>query len=207
MGKDITEQVKLEHDIAQSQKLESIGQLAAGIAHEINTPTQFVGDNTMFLNESFIDVLHVLRQSGSACRRAGRRLFAGSHRCLRGCQRAGRLYLSAVRDPQAIFQSLDGIARVGSIVQAMKEFAHPGTHEKTAVNLNDAIMSTITVASNEWKYVAEMQTRLDQSLPPVPCLVGEFNQVMLNIIVNAAHAIANVVKRSGAKGIITVSRE
>ena len=109
--------------------------------------------------------------------------------------------------PQAIFQSLDGIAGVGSIVQAMKEFAHPGTHEKTAVNLNDAIMSTITVASNEWKYVAEMQTRLDQSLPPVPCLVGEFNQVMLNIIVNAAHAIANVVKRSGAKGIITVSRE
>ena len=98
MGKDITEQVKLEHDIAQSQKLESIGQLAAGIAHEINTPTQFVGDNTMFLNESFIDVLHVLRQSGSACRRAGRRLFAGSHRCLHGCQRAGRLYLSAVRD-------------------------------------------------------------------------------------------------------------
>ena len=126
--------------------------------------------------------------------------------CVAANEQADFTYLLS-EIPQAIFQSLDGIARVGSIVQAMKEFAHPGMHEKTAVNLNDAIMSTITVGSNEWKYVAEMQTRLDQSLPPVPCLVGEFNQVMLNIIVNAAHAIANVVKRSGAKGIITVSRE
>ena len=167
MGKDITEQVKLDHDIAQSQKLESIGQLAAGIAHEINTPTQI-----------------------EACEAAIRE--------------ADLNYLLS-EIPQAIFQSLEGISRVGTIVQAMKEFAHPGTHEKIAVNLNNAIRSTVTVASNEWKYVADMRTNLDESLPPVPCLVGQFNQVVLNIIVNAAHAIADIVKGTGTKGTITVS--
>ena len=206
MGKDITEQVKLESEIAQSQKLESIGQLAAGIAHEINTPTQFVGDNTMFLNESFVDVLRVLRQYQALLEavKSGTCSSALIDACEAANNQADLDYLLS-EIPQAIFQSLDGIARVGTIVQAMKEFAHPGTHEKTAVNLNNAIMSTITVASNEWKYVAEMQTRLDQSLPPVPCLVGEFNQVVLNIIVNAAHAIADVVKTSGEKGTIMVS--
>lgn len=206
MGKDITEQVKLEHDIAQSQKLESIGQLAAGIAHEINTPTQFVGDNTMFLNESFIDLLRVLRQYQVLLEAVQTNTCTAAliETCVAANEKADLDYLIA-EIPQAIVQSLDGIARVSTIVQAMKEFAHPGTNEKTAVNLNNAVMSTLTVASNEWKYVAEMQTHLDPSLPPVPCLVGEFNQVVLNIVVNAAHAIADVVKCTGAKGTITVS--
>lgn len=206
MGKDITEQMKRDHELAQSQKLESIGQLAAGIAHEINTPTQFVGDNTMFLNDSFIDLLRVLRQyqvlldavQTNSC-------TAGLiESCVAANEKADLDYLIA-KIPQAILQSLDGISRVGEIVQAMKEFAHPGTNEKTDVNLNNAIMSTLTVASNEWKYVAEMQTHLDPLLPSVPCLAGEFNQVVLNIIVNAAHAITDVVNNSGAKGTITVS--
>lgn len=131
MGKDITEQVKLDHDIAQSQKLESIGQLAAGIAHEINTPTQFVGDNTMFLNESFIDVLRVLQQYQTLLDavQAGTCSPALVEACMAANEQADLNYLLS-EIPQAIFQSLDGIARVGSIVQAMKEFAHPGTHKK-----------------------------------------------------------------------------
>ena len=206
MGKDITEQVKLDHDIAQSQKLESIGQLAAGIAHEINTPTQFVGDNTMFLNESFIDVLRVLQEYQTLLEsvKAGTCSAAVVEACEAAIREADLNYLLS-EIPQAIFQSLEGISRVGTIVQAMKEFAHPGTHEKIAVNLNNAIRSTVTVASNEWKYVADMRTNLDESLPPVPCLVGQFNQVVLNIIVNAAHAIADIVKGTGTKGTITVS--
>ncbi|MBI3300896.1 MAG: HAMP domain-containing histidine kinase [Deltaproteobacteria bacterium] len=92
------------------------------------------------------------------------------------------------------------------IVRAMKEFSHPGSEEKVETDLNRAIETTITVARNEWKYVAELATDLDSSLPPVPCLPGEFNQVILNLIINAAHAIAVVVSEgSTSKGTITVS--
>jgi signal transduction histidine kinase len=104
--------------------------------------------------------------------------------------------------PRAIGESLAGVERVSTIVRAMKDFSHPGTEEKTPVDLNRAIESTITVARNEWKYVAELETSFDASLPPVPCLPGEFNQVVLNLIVNAAHAIA--AKSSEAKGRIQV---
>jgi signal transduction histidine kinase len=98
------------------------------------------------------------------------------------------------------------VQRVSKIVGAMKEFSHPGTGEKTAVDLNRAIESTLTVATNEWKYVAEVATDLDAALPPVVCLPGEFNQVILNMVVNASHAIGDVVGDGGkGKGTITVS--
>ncbi len=108
--------------------------------------------------------------------------------------------------PPALEQALTGIERVSKIVRAMKEFSHPGSEEKNAVDINRAIENTITVARNEWKYVAEMKLDLAPDLPLVPCLVGEFNQVILNIIVNAAQAIAGVVgDNSGRKGLITVT--
>jgi signal transduction histidine kinase len=94
---------------------------------------------------------------------------------------------------------------MATIVRALKEFAHPGSHEKAVVDLNRAIESTVIIARNEWKYVAELQTNLDPSLPPVPCHVGEFNQVVLNMIINATHAIADTVKGTGQKGTITIS--
>ena len=107
--------------------------------------------------------------------------------------------------PKALEQSADGVQRISGIVRAMKEFSHP-SQEKTPVDLNRAIQSTITVASNEWKYVAEIKTELDPRLPMVECLPGEFNQVILNMIVNAAHAIGDVVGDGGnGKGTITVS--
>lgn len=206
MGKDITDQLKIDHEIAQSQKLESIGQLAAGVAHEINTPIQFVGDNIMFLNDSFIGVLRALRQY--QCLLEAVKTNTCSLALIESCEvtndQADLEYLLS-EIPVAILQSSEGVSRVSTIVRAMKEFAHPGSNEKAEVNLNNAIMSTLTVASNEWKYVADLQTHLDPSLPPVPCLIGEFNQVVLNIIVNAAHAIADVVKDTTRKGTITVS--
>jgi signal transduction histidine kinase len=107
--------------------------------------------------------------------------------------------------PRALHQSLEGVSRVAAIVLAMKEFSHPGLKEKTRIDINHAIQSTITVSRNEWKYVSEVETDLDESLPPVSCLPGEFNQVVLNIIINAAHAIADVVgKDSGSKGKISL---
>jgi PAS domain S-box-containing protein len=207
VGVDITERRLLQTQLAHAQKLESIGQLAAGIAHEINTPIQFVGDNTRFLQDAFRDLQQLLEKESRLLEACGRNAITPELIAeVDAAVKAADLGYLSTEVPKAIEQSLDGIARVAKIVRAMKEFSHPGGEEKKAVDLNKAIETTITVARNEWKYVADVQTRFDPSLPAVPCLPGEFNQVILNLIINAAHAIADVVgDGSQDKGTITVS--
>ena len=108
--------------------------------------------------------------------------------------------------PKALQQSLDGMKRVATIVKAMKEFSHPGVGEKVKVDLNRAIETTIIVTKNAWKYVADVQTELSPDLPPVPCLPDAINQVILNLIVNAAQAIGEKPgEESGEKGTITIT--
>ncbi len=202
IGRNVTETMEMQRQLNQAQKLESIGQLAAGIAHEINTPTQYVGDNTTFLQEAYADI-GVMIGTMEELAGAGHDSVP-TERILKALNDADVDYLKE-EIPKAIEQSLEGVSRVSRIVNAMKEFSHP-SQEKTMADLNRAIESTITVASNEWKYVADMNVELDSSLPHVNCLPGDMNQVVLNIIVNAAHAIAEVLdESSGDKGTITVS--
>ena len=204
---DITERKLLERQLLQAQKLESIGQLAAGIAHEINTPIQYVGDNTRFLRDSF----GTLNQVCGAYHELLAALERGADPApfvstVQALIESARVEYLCSEIPSAIEDSLDGVSRVAEIVRAVKEFSHPGPAEKIPSDLNRAIASTVLVCRNEWKYVAELSMDLDPDLPPVQCVAGEFNQVMLNLIVNAAHAISDVVAaRPGAKGTILVS--
>lgn len=206
LGEEITGHKMLENEFNQAQKLKSIGQLASGVAHEINTPIQYIGDNMRFLKESFADLFNLLEEYKRFLDRAksgdvSPELITNLETVI---EDTDIQYLN--KDvPAAITQSLEGIKRVTEIVKAMKEFSHPGEKEKTLIDINKSIESTITVARNEWKYVAEMKTNLDVGIPPIPCLPGEFNQVILNLIVNAADAIADVVgKETEEKGTITI---
>jgi PAS domain S-box-containing protein len=198
---------KMEIQLRHAQKLESIGQLAAGIAHEINTPIQFVGDNTRFIKEAFSDMekLIAVRDRVIAEFEQGATPKA---LITEAKEIADEIDFDYLLDeiPKAINQSLEGIDRVGDIVRAMKEFSHPGVEEKTLLDINSAIQSTITVSRNEWKYYSEMKLELDPSLPMVPCLPGDLNQAVLNIVVNAAQAIKDKKEQDeDAKGVITVS--
>jgi PAS domain S-box-containing protein len=206
-GADVTERKTLEAQLHQTQKLEAIGQLAAGIAHEINTPTQYVGDNTRFLKESWDWIARLLELSRTMCQQSHEKADSDQHwaEFEQLAEQADLEYLLK-EVPRAIDQSLDGVQRVAKIVAAMKEFSHPGAEEKRAIDINRAIETTINVARHEWKYVADVVTDFAQDLPPVPCLIGEFNQVILNLLINATHAIAAAVAENLIeKGTITIS--
>jgi len=201
------ERDSMEAHIRQAQKLESVGQLAAGIAHEINTPIQYIGDNMRFIQESFAGLDQLLRSYQKLASAVQAKTITPEVLVeLETASSETDIEYLSKEIPLAVQQSLEGVARVAKIVQAMKEFSHPGVKERMAINLSQAIETTITVACSEWKYIAEMETDFDPALPPVPCLAGELNQVFLNLIVNAAHAIGDVVKNTeGTKGVIKIS--
>jgi len=204
--RDVTRRKQLETQLAHAQKMESVGQLAAGIAHEINTPIQYVGDNTRFLHDAFGDLSQLLslyEQLEQACEQGDppEPLL----RSIRETLEANDLTFVREEIPKALGQTLEGSERVARIVRAMREFSHPGSEEKQEVDLNRAIESTAIVTRSEWKYVADLVTDFDPDLPPVPCLIDEFNQAILNLMVNAAHAITETIRASGEKGTITIT--
>ena len=195
---------RTQSELLQAQKLESVGRLAAGIAHEINTPVQFVNDNVHFLQEAFRDLVGLLEK----------------HRQLRTAAVTGQASAELLREvdeaesaadlgyllenvPKALARSIEGVERVASIVRSLKEFAHPEGKGRAQADLNRALASTLTIARNEYKYLAEVETDYGE-LPPVSCFVGQLNQVFLNVIVNAAHAIEEALQGKGQLGLIRV---
>ena len=190
---EMQSRLQMEAELHQAHKLESVGRLASGVAHEINTPVQFVTHSIQFLREASEDMLQLINKLTPA--------QAGAL----SSEDADNLdYLREHIGP-AFDRSLDGLERVASIVRSMKQFAHPDSTEMTQANLNEAIASTLVIASNEYKYVADLEATY-APLPPVTCHVGQINQVILNVVVNAAHAISEVV-RDGERGRITVTTE
>jgi PAS domain S-box-containing protein len=187
---EIPKKWSVEDELSHAHQLESVGKITAGIAHEINTPVQFIGDSVTFLQEAFNDLAQLL----------------STYKQLRDAAEAGSVssdLIAAVKAtehhtdlgfleeeiPKSIKRTLDGVSRVAEITRAVKEFTYPDQNEKVAVDLNVALLNTLTVARNEYKYVAELDTDLGD-LPPVFCHIGHLNQVFLNLVVNAADAIA-----------------
>jgi signal transduction histidine kinase len=171
-----------EVQVRHAQKLEAVGQLAAGVAHEINTPVQFVGDSAHFLKEAFSDLL----------------LF------IDGKKNAEQADLDYLREqiPKALDRTISGLDRVADIVRALKEFSHSERGEMAPASINRLIENTLIVCKNEYKYVADVETKLGE-IPHVYCHAGDVSQVLLNLVVNAAHAIREKVGSRG-RGRITI---
>ena len=207
LAKALDELRATQAKLLQAQKLQAIGQLAAGIAHEVNTPTQYVTDNVTFLQRSFDKLLRLIAAQSQAVE-AARTGALGPHDLeqVNEARKAAKLDYLSRQVPRAIEQSLEGLGQISAIVKAMKEFSHPSGAEKQPFDIHDLIESTTIVAKNEWKYVADLELDFDWSLPPVMLLRNEFSQVILNLIVNAAHAIERVRPPLGSeKGQIVIS--
>ncbi|MHB1328355.1 MAG: sensor histidine kinase [Gemmatimonadales bacterium] len=201
--RDVTEQHLRERQLANGHRVEAIGHLAAGIAHEINTPTQYVGDNLQFLEESFRHLIKILAEQTALLESADIGPADRAHLDRLTTETDLPFLMSEV--PRAAQQARDGIRRIGETVSAVKAFAHPGSGQREPTDLNEIVEATLAISRNEWKYVATAETQLDPQLPLASCLRSDIQQAVLNLVINAAHTITDKVKtREDPVGRITI---
>jgi two-component system, NtrC family, sensor kinase len=207
VSQDITELKWNQAELASAQRMVAVGTLASGIAHEINTPIQFVSDSVHFLREAADSIFGLLakRQNLERLNQAGAPAaeVEQARVLARDAEEQADIAYLQENVPLAFERCVDGLERVGTIVRSMKEFAHPSQLEMEPADLNRAIQATLTIARSEYKYVAALEADFG-TLPLVTCHINEINQVVLNIVVNAAHAIADVANVTGKLGKITV---
>ncbi|MDD2761497.1 MAG: PAS domain S-box protein [Methylomonas sp.] len=194
---DISETKALQTQLIQAQKMEAIGQLASGVAHEINTPIQYIGDNLSALAQNFADILDYQQSlSDTADDTMKAKLEA----------LAERYDIAYILEdsPKAIQQSLEGVARVAEIVKAMKTFSHFGpSQDKQFVNLHEALNGVLTISRNSYKYIAQIETDFATDVGSIECYANQLNQVLLNLLINAVHAIEDGPNRPGLIRIST----
>lgn len=202
---ELIEKERMEIELRHAQKMEAVGQLAAGIAHEINTPIHFIGNSIEFLDTAMNELMNLADWSIASQEALS---ATGEHVAMAGnlAQAIEDADVEYIRErmPQALRRAHEGLSRVTHVVSAMREFAHPDRRDKAPADINHAIQTTLTVACNEYKYIADVSTQFGE-LPDVVCLIGDINQVLLNMIVNAAHAISDRVGDSGERGTIRIS--
>lgn len=201
---DLTQRKMLEANLRHAQKMEAVGTLAAGVAHEINTPIQYVTDTVQYLRDAVATTREVLELYRGQARELA--LACGRPELLNEWEQhevAADLDYMLEEIPTSFDRALEGAGRIATIVRAMKDFAHPGHREMALADVNRALSGTLVVARNEYKYVAEVSADLGD-VPPVLCHVGDLGQVFLNLLVNASHAIADMVKDSGQLGRISI---
>ncbi|MGA2299021.1 MAG: response regulator [FCB group bacterium] len=204
--KIIAEYAQKAEQYAKAQKLSSIGQLAAGIAHEINTPMQYIGDNNYFFKESFGKLKEYVQELENRLINPPESPFDKAEKELIKFKEEKEIDYLMKEIPIAMERTEDGINRVRNIISAMKKIAHPSGQQKTLSDINQAIEITSIITRNEWKYIADLELIPEPGLPPVKCLIDEINQVILNLIINSSHAIEEQVKKNiYAKGKITIS--
>ncbi|HEU4602978.1 MAG TPA: PAS domain-containing protein, partial [Steroidobacteraceae bacterium] len=192
---EMRERERIAIELRLAQKLESVGRLAAGLAHEINTPIQYVADSVYFLKSAFEDLSKVFAAYREAAATQAQQAGDETVARLKALESTADYDFLSEEVPKAFERTLEGTDRVAGIVRAMKEFAHPDTNEHKPADINHALQTTLTVARSEYRYAAQIRTQFDE-LPEVLCNIGELNQVFLNLIVNSAHAIADTGKDS-----------
>ena len=196
---------KAQAQLLQAQKMEAIGGLAAGVAHEINTPIQYVSDNALFLQETFDEILELINRVDLIASGLGDDPLAESVAELRAALDATDVAFLEEEVPTAIAETIDGVKRIAEIVRAVKEFSQPGNQETRSVDINRLVTSTTSLSKNEWKYVADLELDLAQELAPIDARPGPLGQALLILIINAAEAIARCIEEGARdKGTITV---
>jgi PAS domain S-box-containing protein len=188
---DLSGRKELERRLVQASRMEAVGQLAAGVAHEVNTPVQFIGDGVRFLRDCLDDLRTVHEETGRVVEglRVRGALTPAEDEALRRAEQRSDVDFVFAEGPQAVERTLRGVDRVAEIVRALRAFAHPDDGSMAPADLNRAVRDAVVVARGEYKHVAELSLELDPELPLVPCNLGQLNQVLLNLLVNAAHAV------------------